>query len=141
MPRSSHCFLMLSSGLFFSTNSVRSLTDRVVSTFLAGSPPRRSNARSWRAARRAGAKNPHYRPFPGRLRRRCWPLGDGFLPVGNLHRVDVKILGDRLDGLNALERLMRHAGFNSGSCRLRFTFILCDLGWVKAPPPTTRIIA
>jgi hypothetical protein len=29
----------------------------------------------------------------------------GLLPIGNLNRVDVKILNDLLDGLDALERL------------------------------------
>jgi hypothetical protein len=30
---------------------------------------------------------------------------------------------------------------NSGSCLLRFAFILCGLGWVQDPRPTTTIKA
>jgi hypothetical protein len=37
--------------------------------------------------------------------------GHGLLPFGNLHRVDVEILRDLLDGLDALERFERDAGF------------------------------
>ena len=51
-------------GMIFSTNPVRSFTDRVVSTFCAGSPPRRSTARFRRAARRAAARSPRFRPSP-----------------------------------------------------------------------------
>ena len=40
--------------------------------------------------------------------------GHGFFPVGNLHWVDVEILGDLLDGLDAFERFECYAGFEFG---------------------------
>ena len=54
--------------------------------------------------------------------------GRGFLPVGNLNRMDVEILGDFLDGLDALERLKRHAGFTIGFVSSSFGF---HFGWFR----------
>jgi hypothetical protein len=38
-------------------------------------------------------------------------LSHGLFPIGYLHRVDVKFLGDLLDGFDSLERFKRYAGF------------------------------
>ena len=49
--------------------------------------------------------------FPVQAEDAAGPRGHGFLPIGILHRVDLEILGDLLDGLDALERFKRYAGF------------------------------
>ena len=61
-------------------------------------------------------------PFPAGPEDAAGPCGHGFLPVGSLHRVDVKIHGDLLDGLNALERLKRHAILEFGVVSSSFCF-------------------
>ena len=38
-------------------------------------------------------------------------MGHGFLPLGDLHRVNVEILSDFLDGFHALDRFKRHELF------------------------------
>jgi hypothetical protein len=55
--------------------------------------------------------------------------------------MDVEILGDLLDGFDALERFERYAGLEFGFVSLRFAFILCGSGSGQCPPPATTIIA
>ena len=61
--------------------------------------------------------------------------GHGFLPIGNLHGMDVEFLGDLLDGLDALERFERDAGFKFGfvSSSFCFHFVWFRLGSRPAP--------
>jgi hypothetical protein len=68
-------------------------------------------------------------------------LGHGLLPFGNLHRMDVEILGDLLDGLDALERFERDAGFEFWFVSSSFCFHFCGSGWGFCPLPTITIIA
>ena len=54
--------------------------------------------------------------------------------------MDLKILGNLLDGLDAFERLEGHAGFEFGVVSSSFCFIWC-VGSVYTPRPHTTIIA
>lgn len=58
------------------------------------------------------------------------------LPLGDLHRVDVEILGDLLDGFDALERFERHAGLEFGVVSFAFGFhSVCVRFGLQADPP------
>ena len=61
--------------------------------------------------------------------------GHGFLPLGNLHRMDVEILGDLLDGLDALERLKSHAGLEFGFVSSSFCFHFVWFSLDSRPAP------
>ena len=57
------------------------------------------------------------------------------LPLGDLHRVDVEILGDLLDGFDALERFERHAGLEFGVVSFAFGFhFVCVRFGLQADP-------
>ncbi len=60
--------------------------------------------------------------------------GHRFLPLGDLHRVDVEILGDLLDGFHALDRFKRDAGLEFGACLLRLPSMLCVWYGLKSAP-------
>ena len=62
-------------------------------------------------------------------------LGHDFLPGGDLHRMDVEILGYLLDGLDPLDRFKRHAGleFRVVSFSFCFHFVCVWFGLQSAP--------
>ena len=49
-------------------------------------------------------------------------FGHRLLPLGNLHRMDVEILGDLLDCFDASERFKRHASLEFGVVSSSFAF-------------------
>ena len=61
----------------------------------------------------------------------------GLLPIGNLHRVHVEILGDLLDSFYALESFERHPGleFRLVSASFRFHFCVVQLRVNIRPQP------
>ncbi len=65
-----------------------------------------------------------------------------FLPLGDLHRVDVEFLGDLLDALSSLERLKRHAGleFRVVSSSFDFHFVYIRFGFNAAPTHQNHLL-
>lgn len=59
----------------------------------------------------------------------------GFLPIGDLHRMDVEFLGDLLNGFDALERFERYAGleFWFVSSSFCFHFVWFRFGLMPTP--------
>ncbi|TAG08016.1 MAG: hypothetical protein EAZ42_11985 [Verrucomicrobia bacterium] len=49
-------------------------------------------------------------------------FGHGFLPIRDLHRMDVEFLGNFMDGFDALERFKRNAGLKFGFVSSSFCF-------------------
>jgi hypothetical protein len=52
----------------------------------------------------------------------CRARHHDLLPLGDLHRVQVKIFGDLLDEIYVLERFERHAGLEFGAVSSAFGF-------------------
>jgi hypothetical protein len=56
-------------------------------------------------------------------------LSHGLFPIGYLHRVDVKSLGDLLDGFDSLERFKCYTSFEFGVVSSSFAFhFMCVFG-------------
>src|SRR6187399_1360406 len=65
-------------------------------------------------------------------------LRHGLLPFGDLHRMDLVVLRDLLDGFDALERLKGHAGLEFGIVSSAFGFHLVSCGSGLLPPTSTN---
>jgi len=74
-------------------------------------------------------------PAGSRAEDACRSLSHRFLPLGDLHRVNIEIFGDLLDGFDSLERFERYAGLEFGvvSSAFAFHFVCVRFGLHAAP--------